>query len=151
MLEKLGAAEDRADYIEQASMEYTAAGLHFEAVRHARYQACVENNLAMLYLKVHRIADAHEHLDRAQALFTRLNDSVHLAQVAETRVRAWLTEGAFAKAEKEARFAVQMLETGGEQSLLAEALITHGTALAGLGEAEQARKGSNVRLRSRSR
>lgn len=140
VLEKLGAAEDRADYIEQASMEYTAASLHFEAAGHARYQACVENNLAMLYLKVNRIADAHEHLDRAQALFTRLNDSVHLAQVGETRARAWLTEGAVAKAEKEARFAVQMLETGGEQSLLAEALTTHGTALAGLGDADQARK-----------
>jgi CheY-like chemotaxis protein len=140
VLEKLGAAEDRADYIEQASMEYTAASLHFEAAGHARYQACVENNLAMLYLKVNRIADAHEHLDRAQALFTRLNDSVHLAQVGETRARAWLTEGAFAKAEKEVRYAVQMLETGGEQSLLAEALTTHGTALAGLGDAEQARK-----------
>jgi CheY-like chemotaxis protein len=139
VLEKLGAAEDRADYIEQASMEYTAASLHFEEAGHARYQACIENNLAMLYLKVNRVADAHEHLDRAQALFTRLNDTVHLAQVGETRARAWLKEGAFAKAEKEARLAVQMLETGGEQSLLAEALTTHGTALARLGDSEQAR------------
>ena len=139
VLEKLGAAEDRADYIEQASMEYTAASLHFEEAGHARYQACVENNLAMLYLKVNRVTDAHEHLDRAQALFTRLNDNVHLAQVGETRARAWLKEGEFAKAEKEARLAVQMLETGGEQSLLAEALTTHGTALARLSDSEQAR------------
>ena len=139
VLEKLGAAEDRADYIDQALIEYTAASVHFEDAGHSRYQACVENNLAMLYLKVNRLADAHEHLDRAQALFTRLNDTVHLAQVNETRARAWLTEGAFAKAEKEARLAVQMLEPGGEQSLLAEALTTHATALARLGEAQEAR------------
>ena len=139
MLEKLGAAEDRADYIDQALIEYTAASVHFEGAGHSRYQACVENNLAMLYLKVNRLADAHEHLDRAQALFTRLNDTVHLAQVNETRARAWLAEGAFAKAEKDARLAVQMLEAGGEQSLLAEALTTHATALARLGEAQQAR------------
>ncbi len=68
VLEKLGAAEDRADYIDQALIEYTAASVHFEEAGHARYQACVENNLAMLYLKVKRVADAHEHLDRAQAL-----------------------------------------------------------------------------------
>ncbi len=29
------------------------------------------------------LPEAHEHLDRAQALFTRLNDRVHLAQVEE--------------------------------------------------------------------
>ena len=140
VLEKLGAAEDRADYIDQALIEYTAASVHFEEAGHSRYQACVENNLAMLYLKVDRVAEAHEHLDRAQALFTRLNDTVHLAQVGETRARAWLTEDLFGKAEKEARLAVQMLETGDEQSLLAEALTTHGTALARLGDAEQARR-----------
>ena len=50
-----------------------------------------------------------------------------------------LAEGAVAKAEKIAKSAVRMLEKGGEQSLLAEALTTHGIALARLGNEAQAR------------
>lgn len=137
VLENLGAIENRADYLERAAMEYTAASLDFEQAGHSRYQACVENNLAMLYLKVNRVPEAHEHLDRAQALFTRLDDTVHLAQVDETRARAWLTEGAFPKAEREARSAVTMLEKGDEPLLLSEALITHGIALSRLHRKDQ--------------
>lgn len=132
VLENLAAIENRGDFLDQAAMEYTAASLEFEQAGHSRYQACVENNLAMLYLKVNRIPDAHEHLDRAQALFTRLDDTVHLAQVDETRARAWLAERAFARAEREARSAVTMLEKGDEPLLLSEALITHGIALSRL-------------------
>ncbi len=138
VLENLGAIENVADYLDRATIEYTAASYHFEQAGHSRYQACVENNLAMLYLKVNRVSDAHEHLDRAQALFTRLDDTVHLAQVDETRARAWLTEGAFAKAEKVARLAVKMLDKGDEPFLLAEALITHGIALSHLHQKDQA-------------
>jgi CheY-like chemotaxis protein len=50
-----------------------------------------------------------------------------------------LAEGRISDAEKLARCAVQTLETGGEQSLYAEALITHGIALARLGRYQQAR------------
>lgn len=50
-----------------------------------------------------------------------------------------LAEGTVARAEKIARAAVQMLENGGEQSLLSEALTTHGIALAQLGDHDQAR------------
>ena len=128
VLENLGAIENRADYLDQAAMEYTAASLDFEQAGHSRYQACVENNLAMLYLKVNRTTEAHDHLDRAQALFTRLDDTVHLAQVSETRARAWLVEGELTKAEREARLAVAMLEKGDEPLLLSEALITYGIA-----------------------
>ena len=88
---------------------------------------------------IRKFVEAHEHLDRAQALFTRLNDNVHLAQIEDTRARVMLAEGAVAKAEKIAKSAVRMLEKGGEQSLLPEALTTHGIALARLGEHEQAR------------
>jgi CheY-like chemotaxis protein len=138
VLENLAAIENRSDYLDRAAMEYTAASLDFEEAGHSRYQACVENNLAMLYLKVKRISDAHEHLDRAQALFTRLDDTVHLAQVDETRARAWLAEGAFGKAERQARTAVTMLEQGDEPLLLSEALITHGIALSRLHQKEPA-------------
>lgn len=139
VLKDLGAIENRTDYIDRALIEFTAASFHFDEAGHARYQACVENNLGFLFGTIGKFVEAHEHLDRAQALFTRLNDSVHLAQVEDTRARVMLAEGVVAKAEKVARAAVRMLESGGQQSLLSEALTTHGIALAHLGEHEQAR------------
>jgi len=139
VLKNLGAAENREDYIDRALIEYAAASYHFEQAGHIRYQACVENNLAMLFWKAHRYADAHERLDRAQMLFTRLKDSVHLAQVDETRARVLLAEGRVVDAEKVSRRAVRTLEKGDELSLLAEALTTHGVALARLLHPEQAR------------
>lgn len=139
ILRDLAAIEDRPDYRDRAVIEYTAASVHFEQAGHTRYQACVENNLGMLFATIGRFVEAHEHLDRAQALFTHLNDNVHLAQVEETRSRVMLAEGGVAKAEKIAKSAVRMLEKGGEQSLLAEALTTHGVALARLGNETQAR------------
>lgn len=139
VLKNLGASEDREDYIDRALIEYAAASYHYEQVGNTRYQACVENNLAMLFWKANRFADAHEHLDRAQVLFTRLKDNVHLAQVDETRARVMLSEGRVVEAEKTARRAVQALEKGDEQSLLAEALTTHGISLSRLQHPEQAR------------
>lgn len=130
VLRNLGAAENRDDYIDHALIEYAAASYHFEQAGHVRYQACVENNLAMLFWSAHRFADAHEHLDCAQTLFTRLKDGVHLAQVDETRARVLLGEGRELDAAKVSGRAVRSLEQGGEQSLLAEALTTQGTALA---------------------
>jgi CheY-like chemotaxis protein/tetratricopeptide (TPR) repeat protein len=139
VLNYLSAAEYREDYVDRALIEYTAASFHFEQAIHARYQASVENNLGFLFSTIGKFIEAHEHLDRAQALFTTLKDSVHLAQVDDTRARVLLAEGHVAEAEKLVRVAVRALERGGEQSLLAESLTTHGTALARLGRHEQAR------------
>lgn len=139
VLKNLGAVEQRNDYIDRALIEYAAASYHFGEAGHRRYQACVENNLGMLFRTVGKYAEAHEHLDRAQALMTSLKDSVHLAQVDETRARVFLAEGRAGDAERLARAAAAVLERGGEQSLLAEALTTQGTALARLGRHEEAR------------
>ena len=67
-----------------------------------------------------------------------LKDVVHTAQVDETRARVYLAEGRNAEAEKVVRAAVQTLEKGGEQSLLAEALTTHGITLARIGRQQHA-------------
>src|SRR5215213_173820 len=139
VLKNLGAVEHRDDYIDRALIEYAAASYHFEQAGHRRYQACVENNLGFLFSTIGKFNEAHEHLDRAQALMTSLKDSVHLAQVDETRARVFLAEGRAGDAERLARAAAVVLERGGEQSLLAEALTTQGTALARLGRYEEAR------------
>jgi two-component system chemotaxis response regulator CheY len=130
VLRFLGVVEHREDYIDRALIEYAAASYHFEQVGHTRYQACVENNLGFLFGTIGKFTEAHEHLDRAQALFTSLKDNAHLAGVDETRSKVLLAEGRTAEAERLVRSAVQILERGGEQSLLAEALTTHGIALA---------------------
>jgi CheY-like chemotaxis protein len=139
LLVQLGKTEHRPDYIDRALIEYAAASYHFEQAGHIRYHACAENNLGYLFCTINKFIEAHEHLDRAQALFTQLRDKVHIAQVDETRSRVLLEEGRLAEAEKIARSAVHTLETGGEQSLYAEALTTHGITLAQLGRFQQAR------------
>lgn len=139
LLVNVGRLESPEDYIDRALIEYAAASFHFERAGQRRHQACVENNLGFLFCTIKDFAKAHEHLDRAQALFTGMRDSVHTAQVDDTRARALLAEGRVAEAERLVRSAVRTLERGGEQSLLAEALRTHGTALARLGDHKLAR------------
>ena len=139
VLRKLGGGEQRQDYIDQALIEYAAASFYFEEAGLSRHQACVENNLGFLFGTIGRFNKSHEHLDRAQALFTTLKDKVHLAQVDETRARTMLAEGRVGDALNLVAMAIHALEKGGEQSLLAEALTTQGTALARLGQFELAR------------
>ncbi|MCU1268641.1 MAG: hypothetical protein JWM21_4959 [Acidobacteria bacterium] len=139
LLKNLGTAEHRGDYIDRALIEFAAAGFYFQEAELWRHQACVENNLGFLFGTIGKFPEAHEHLDRAQMLFTQLKDDVHLAQVDETRARVLLAEGRVVEAEKTARTAVRTLEQGDEQSLFAEALTTQGIALARLKHPEQAR------------
>lgn len=138
VLNQLSSIVSRSDYADLSLIEYAAASFHFEQAGHERYQACVENNLGFLFSTLKRYEDAHEHLDRAQVLMTRLKDNAHLAQVDETRARVLLAEGRIVEAEKTARAAVRRLEKGDELSLLAEALTTHGIALARLNHFGQA-------------
>lgn len=97
VLKDLGVAEQRQDYIDRALIEFTAAGVYFEQSNLTRHQACVENNIGFLFGTIKRYREAHEHLDRAQALFTSLKDKVHNAQVDETRARVMIAEGQVSK------------------------------------------------------
>lgn len=138
-LKYLGIDEKREDYTDRALVEYAAASYHFEQAGHTSYRAAVENNLGFLFFKAGKFDEAYTHLDRARQLFSGLKDEVHIAQVDETRARALLAQGRNSEAETVVRSAVRTLEKGGEQALLAEALTTHGVALARLEKHEQAR------------
>lgn len=138
ILRDLGGAEQRQDYTDRALIEFSAAGIYFEQAKLSRHQACVENNFGMLYGTMGCFAEAHEHLDRAQALFTRLNDKVHNAQVDESRARVMIAEGDFVKAQKLVSRALRILEDGDEHALLAETLTTQGVVLAALHNYDQA-------------
>lgn len=144
-LEKLGTtgtlddSKPRADYMDRALVEYSAAGFHFEQAGHARYSARVENNLGMLFLALNRFEDSHDHLDRGVRLFRELNDIGSVAQLTETRARVFLTEQRNIEAEQTAHETVCMLADGGEQGFLAEALTTRGVALARCSRADEAK------------
>src|SRR5438552_14897873 len=137
---QLAAPENREDYLDRALMEYTAASFHFELAGNTRYLARVENNLGFLFFTIRKYHEAHKHLDRARHFFFALSDMSMIAQVDDTRARTLLAEGRVAEAERVARSAVRTLEKGDEQAVLAEALITHGVALARLGDHASAKR-----------
>jgi tetratricopeptide (TPR) repeat protein len=139
VLVNLGASEHRAAYTDRAFVEYAAASHHFERAGHRRYLAYVNNNLGFLYFQVGKYREAHEHLDRARRIFASLKDNGSVAQVDETRARVFIAQRQHGLAESASRSAVRTLEKGGRQSRLAEALTTHGVALARLGSHERAR------------
>ncbi|HVS80273.1 MAG TPA: response regulator [Pyrinomonadaceae bacterium] len=133
VLSSLATADNREDHLDRALIEYAAASFHFEQAGNTRYQASVENNLGFLFSTIGKFTEAHTHIDRARGLFASLGDRGHVAQVDDTRARTLLAEGRIVEAERYARSAVKTLENGDECSLLVEALTTHGTALARLG------------------
>lgn len=139
LFRRLAHAEHRNDYFDKALIEYAAASFHFEQAGHIRFQGCVDINVGFILFTLGRFAEAHQHLDRARDLFLSIDDSVHLAQVNDTRARALLSEGRTVEAGQFARSAVKTLEKGDERALLAEALTTYGVALARNGREPSAR------------
>ncbi|MDQ3803570.1 MAG: tetratricopeptide repeat protein [Acidobacteriota bacterium] len=136
VLRRLATAEGRADYADRAVIEFTAAIFHYEQARHERYCAINLNNLAMLLYKLGRYSEAHEHLDRAEFVFTRLNDPGTLAQVDETRARVLVAERKYREADRVLAGVIKTFEQGGEAALLAEALTLQGVVWARLGAVE---------------
>ncbi len=137
-MKNLGLSENREDYIDQALVEFAAASFHYEEVGHKRFQAAVENNEGFLFASLGKFSEAHQHLDRARLLYRSLKDQGSVARVDETRAQTLLFQGRTREAERFAKSAVEVLTHGGEQSALAEALTTHGKALARLGRYDQA-------------
>lgn len=133
VLERLWETEKRSTYLDRALVEYAAASYHFERAQHRSYLANVKNNLGFLYFKINRLEEAHQHLDHARRILVNLKDSGTVAQVDETRACMFLKQGRLTEAEKAARLSVRSLEKSGRHPLLAESLITHGRALARLG------------------
>lgn len=132
VLKNLGIAKNREDYIDRALVEFAAASFHFEQAGHNRFLARVENNVGFLFATIGRFAEAHEHLTRAKTLHISVGDHGGAAGAEDTRAQAFLLEGKYEEAERVARHAVRTLKEGGEQAVLAEALTTHGKALARL-------------------
>lgn len=136
VLRRLATAEGQADYFDSAIIEYTAAIYHYEQAKHERYCGTNLNNLAFLLYKLGRYREAHEHLNRAQLIFTKLKDTGSLAQVDETRARVLVAEKRYRDAERVIAGAIKIFEQGGESALLADALSVQGVVWARLGAHE---------------
>src|ERR1041384_6180519 len=139
VLKNLGIAKNREDYIDRALVEFAAASYHFEQAGHNRFLARVENNVGFLFATIGRFAEAHEHLTRARTLHVSVGDHGGAAGAEDTRAQAFLLERKYVEAEQVARRAVHTLKQGGEQAVLAEALTTHGKALARLQQTQVAK------------
>lgn len=135
----LGTSENREDYIDRAFVEYAAASYHLEQAGHRRFQARVENNVGFLFATIGRFEEAQEHLARSRAISISLRDQGGVGFAEDSRAQAFILEGKYSDAEKAARSAVRSFREGGEQTMLAEALTTHGKALARLKQAPVAR------------
>lgn len=139
VLRSIGTSENREDYIDKALVEFAAASFHFEQAGHRRFQARVENNVGFLFATIGRFEEAQEHLSRAKSLHLSVGDHGGAAGAEDSRAQAFILEGKYEDAERVARRAVQSLKRAGEQAVLAEALTTHGIALARLKQAQVAR------------
>lgn len=140
ILRKLATAEGRTENFDKAIIEYTAAIYHYELAKHERYCALNLNNLAFLLHKLGRYQEAHEQLDRAQRIYTRLKDAGSLAQVNETRARVLIAEHRYREANRVIAEVIKSFEKSGKSALLADALIVQGIAWARLGAYDSSMK-----------
>jgi tetratricopeptide (TPR) repeat protein len=133
VLIRLALVEGNTDYADRAIIEFEAAIYHYEQAGHERYCATNLNNLAMTLYKLGRYREAHESLNRAQLIFTKLKDAGNLAQVDETRVRVLVAEKRYREADRIIADVIKTFGAGGASALLADALTLQGVVWARLG------------------
>lgn len=138
VLRELAIQENRNDYLQRAIREYQEADELGKLAHNLVFRANVKNNVGNVLRQVSRHKEAHKYLEEARRLMVRLKDKVGMAQTDDTRAQVFIAEKKFSKAEAFARGAVSKLEKSGRQCLLADALITHGIALARMGQPERA-------------
>ena len=133
------ASKGRADYFARAMQHYRTADEHFKVAKNLVYRAHVKNNIGNVLRDLHRFKEAHQYLEQARRLFTRVGDKVRVAQVDDTRAQVYIAEKKYLQAELIARTAARSFERAGRDCFLAETLIIQGIALARLREPTRAR------------
>lgn len=138
VLRHLAQSEKRDEYLQRAKAEFERADQHFKLARNNVFSASVKNNLGLILLNLARFREAHKYLAEARRLSVIAKDKIRTAQFDESRAQVLIAERRYSQAASIARSAVSVLEKSGQQCLLTDALITHGIALARLGEKERA-------------
>jgi tetratricopeptide (TPR) repeat protein len=137
-LRNLATQENKAIESSRVLWEYAEADRHFKAAHNKIFRAHILNNISYVLRDQSRFQEAHEYLDHARQLTVRAKDKVKTAQIDESRAQLFIAEGKYAEAESVASHAVKTFQKSGHQFFLAEALTTHGSALARLGSTERA-------------
>jgi len=137
-LRKLVTPENKAIEFARILWEYTEADKHFKAAHNKVFRAHVLNNIGNIFCDQSRFNEAHEYLAQARHLTVSAKYKVKTAQVDDSRAQCFIAEGKYAEAESVIRHAIKTLEKSGHQLFLAEALTTHGIALARLGNTGRA-------------
>jgi len=138
VLTNLAETGNKSDYFQKAINEYEKADDEFKLARNLVFRADVKNNVGYLLFKMARFQKAHTYLVQARRLRSSVRDKIGTAQIDDTRAQVFIAEKKFKEAEAVSRNAVRILEKSGHQCLLADALVTHGIALARLNRAESA-------------
>ena len=134
----LATMENRLEYFRRAINEYREAERQFRLAHNQIFRADVINNVGFLLFKLGHHKEAHKYLNEARRLTVKFKDKSHTAQVDESRAQVLIAQGKLTDAERIARRAVSALRKTGRFCLIAEALITQGTALARLGRTGRA-------------
>jgi tetratricopeptide (TPR) repeat protein len=138
VMRMLVAPENRVEYLRRSVKEYQEADRYFKLARNVVFRADVKNNVGNLLRQLNQFREATRYLDEARRLAVSVRDRVRTAQIDDTRAQVLIAEKKFKQAEVVAKGAVRALEKSGHQCLLADALITHGIALARLKQTERA-------------
>ena len=136
----LGISEEAPEYFEKAHNFYVKALYEFEAVGNHRLAAIAENNLGYLMFAVRNLAAAESHLFRAHRTFATFGDRIRCAQVDDSLAQLYFAQERYEEAGKAIERAVQVMEIGDEDVLLAEALTTQGMIYSRLKRASDAKR-----------
>ena len=134
----LATMENRLEYFRRAINEYREAERQFRLAHNQIFRADVINNVGFLLFKLGHHKEAHKYLNEARRLTVKFKDKSHTAQIDESRSQVLIAQGKLTEAERVARRSVSVSRKSGRFCLIAEALITQGTALARLGRTARA-------------
>jgi tetratricopeptide (TPR) repeat protein len=127
----------RDELLRLAISEFKSADRQFQLAKNRIFRATVKNNLGLIFFNQTRFNDAYSCIAEARRLAVSVKDKVLIAQFDESRAQVLIAQGKVNEAESLMRSAVRVLEKGGQQCLLAEALTTYGIALARLGKSDR--------------
>ena len=138
LFRQLARTDKRDEHLQTAIREFEKADHHLKQIKNNAFRADLKNNVGLILLDLERHREAHKYLAEARRLSGLVRDRVRTAQIDESRAQVFLAEKKLKEAESTAGGAVTVLERTGQQCLLADALTTHGVALARLKKRERA-------------
>jgi tetratricopeptide (TPR) repeat protein len=138
VLRQLAKSGNRPEYLRRAIDEFEKADHYFKLAKNSAFRSSVKNNLAVVLLNLSRFKEAHRYLGEARRISVVVRDKKRTAEFDDTRAQIFIAEKKYKEAEAAARNAVRILEKGGHQCLLADALVTQGIALARLKRSDAA-------------